>query len=290
MYIVNRTNRKVPFTMYYKLNKFTKNPVSMPKIFHLSRLYISPRYSERFHADVNNELCHVIDGSMVLRLESGEEYSAKKNETLFIPRGIRHRDIFNMTKGLEIFTIKFKWKTADKFFDHAAPDCLKSARITDKHQILLLFDMLRLDEYEHPEDIYVAEARLAHLLSIAWRTVFSEQKKQASVQEADKTVFAKIINNAQGYMHSHLSENIDIEHVAAQMKVSRSTLVRAFRHSSELSFNEYLRSIRMQEAYRLLREKTYNLSDCAAQCGFSDPAYFSKTFKKYFGFSPKDCK
>ena len=276
--------------MYYRLNKFTKNPVAMPKIFHLSRLYVPMKYSDNFHLDANNEVCHIINGSMVLRMESGKEYPAGKNDTLFIPSGVKHKDIFKVTKGLEIFTIKFKWKTADKFFAHAAPDCLKTVRTTDKHQILLLFDMLRLNEYETPEDLYVAEASLAHLLSIAWRNVFSEQKNSVSCAGEEKNSFTKMVYDAQSYICSHYSENIGIEYVANQMKVSRSTLIRAFRHASELSFCEYLRAIRMQAAYQLLREKTYNLSDCAAQCGFSDPAYFSKTFKKHFGFSPKDCK
>jgi AraC-like DNA-binding protein len=46
----------------------------------------------------------------------------------------------------------------------------------------------------------------------------------------------------------------------------------------------------MQEAHALLLERGLNSADCAAKCGFSDPSYFSKVFKKHFGFSPKNCK
>jgi AraC-like DNA-binding protein len=91
-------------------------------------------------------------------------------------------------------------------------------------------------------------------------------------------------------MMANLSQNINIDIVAEHLRVSRSTLTRAFRQSSEQSFNNFLQTIRMQQAYALLRERALNLADCAQRCGFNDPAYFSKVFKKHFGFAPKKLK
>jgi AraC-like DNA-binding protein len=44
----------------------------------------------------------------------------------------------------------------------------------------------------------------------------------------------------------------------------------------------------MERAAAMLREGKQNVSEVAWALGFTDPAYFSKVFKKYFGRSPKE--
>ena len=131
----------------------------------------------------------------------------------------------------------------------------------------------------------LTEVRLAHLLGLIWENVFNVNN-----EENHSDNFSQIANYAKDYMRANLSRNININDVAEHLHVSRSTLIRAFRRSSELSFNSYLKLIRMQEAHALLLERGLNSADCAAQCGFADPSYFSKVFKKHFGFLPKNLK
>ena len=264
-------------------NRFPR--LVMPRVVRINRLFYTSVYSEKFHADADNELLHIIDGSMRLCLDSGEEFFAGKSDTLFIPHGVRHKDIFEISRGLEIFHLSFKWKEADRFFKEARPDCLKDLPSKDKNELLLLFDMLRLDRYDLPENLALADARLGHLLGIAWRHIF---KPDREVRENDN--YSRMVAFAHNYMNAHLSERIDIDRVAEYLKVSRSTLLRAFRHASGMSFNSYLCSIRMQQANNLLRERALNLAECAARCGYNDPAYFSRCFKKHFGFLPKNLK
>ena len=263
-----------------------KHPhLPMPQIINIMRLFIPLRYSEEFHADADNELIHIINGSVKLCFESGEVYTAGKNETLFIPRGVRHKDIFEEKTGLEVFHINFKWSAAEKFFAAGSPDCLHTLSSKDKNEILLLFDMFRLDNYRSQENLTMGETRLAHLLGIAWRHVF---RKNAPVALND--TYARLASFAYDYMMGHLSGDLSIDRVAAYLKVSRATLIRAFHHASGMSFNACLRSIRMNEAYFLLKERGLNTCDCALRCGYGDPAYFSRVFKKHFGFSPKNIR
>lgn len=259
--------------------------LAMPRVIRITRLFYQQRYSEKVHADADNELLHIIDGSMKLWLEGGQEYYAGKQDTLFIPRGVRHKDLFEVKSGVEVFHISFQWAEADRFFAAAAPDCLCQLPSKEKNELLLLFDMMRLDKYDTPENLLLADARLSHLLALAWRQVFFNDGSKIA-QEADN--YSRMVNFAQDYMNAHLSERIDIDSVASYLHVSRATLLRAFRYASGMSFTSYLRSIRMQEAFYLLRERALNVAECAARCGYSDPAYFSRTFKNHFGFSPKN--
>ena len=44
----------------------------------------------------------------------------------------------------------------------------------------------------------------------------------------------------------------------------------------------------MEASKRLLESNQYKISEIAEQVGYSDVFYFSKRFKKSYGYSPKD--
>jgi AraC-like DNA-binding protein len=56
---------------------------------------------------------------------------------------------------------------------------------------------------------------------------------------------------------------------------------------TSLAANEFIRSIRLQQARILLEKGSLNVSEVAYQVGFNDPAYFTRAFKKQYGFAPK---
>ena len=47
---------------------------------------------------------------------------------------------------------------------------------------------------------------------------------------------------------------------------------------------------RIERACELLAKGDASVSDVAALCGFKDPAYFIKTFKRTLGTTPAKCK
>jgi transcriptional regulator GlxA family with amidase domain len=54
---------------------------------------------------------------------------------------------------------------------------------------------------------------------------------------------------------------------------------------------EYLKGVRLQRARELLElslMQNLTVTDISFQCGFSDTAHFSKSFKRAFGISPRD--
>jgi transcriptional regulator GlxA family with amidase domain len=50
----------------------------------------------------------------------------------------------------------------------------------------------------------------------------------------------------------------------------------------------YLRTVRMQSAQRLLSETALNLEQVATEVGYQDAFSFSKVFKRVTGESPRD--
>lgn len=51
--------------------------------------------------------------------------------------------------------------------------------------------------------------------------------------------------------------------------------------------NIYIKTIQMKQAALLLKNTNYSVLDVSVMVGFNDSIYFSKTFKKYYGVTPK---
>jgi AraC-like DNA-binding protein len=72
------------------------------------------------------------------------------------------------------------------------------------------------------------------------------------------------------------------------MGMSRSVFYKKFKSLSNQSINDLIKNFRLKKAEELLSGGKYSVSQAAYDCGFSDPAYFSKVFKEYYKISPKE--
>ena len=71
-----------------------------------------------------------------------------------------------------------------------------------------------------------------------------------------------------------------------ELAMSSSKLYRKIKQLTDLSPNEFIRTIRLKKSAVLLKTKNHNVSEVANMVGFNDPLYFSRCFKKQFGHSP----
>ncbi len=69
--------------------------------------------------------------------------------------------------------------------------------------------------------------------------------------------------------------------------MSAPILYRKLKAISNLSLNNYVKTYRLNKAKELLTS-AMNISEIAYAVGFSDRKYFSKEFKKQFGYNPSE--
>jgi len=87
----------------------------------------------------------------------------------------------------------------------------------------------------------------------------------------------------------HLSDvKFSIKETSAKLGISTDYLRHCFKSDTGMTPLEYLTSLRIAQARRYLKQDNgYTVSEIAFLCGFSDPYYFSRCFKKQTGLSPK---
>ena len=99
----------------------------------------------------------------------------------------------------------------------------------------------------------------------------------------DEEFMEKVTN----LINDNLSEvDLSTEFLCDKLGVSSSKLYRKIKELTDLAPNEFIRTIRLKKSAELLKTKKYNVSEVTDLVGFNDPLYFSRCFKKQFGFPP----
>ena len=88
------------------------------------------------------------------------------------------------------------------------------------------------------------------------------------------------------YIYENYAETVTLEDIAKAADISRSEAGRCFRTFMGCSPVEALIHYRLQVAHRLLSEKTQTLQQISYACGFNSTNYFSRQFKKRYGYAP----
>ena len=80
--------------------------------------------------------------------------------------------------------------------------------------------------------------------------------------------------------------NFSIDNIAKALALSRRSLNRKCQQELQQSIGNYITEIRMQSAFQLLKEQNHNVSEVAYATGYESLAYFSRTFKGFYGKPP----
>ena len=80
--------------------------------------------------------------------------------------------------------------------------------------------------------------------------------------------------------------SLSVKKVADIYFYSEKYLSSLFKKNMGKKFTEHLNDLRIAHAVSIMSANTESVSEIAIKCGFSDPLYFSKVFKKTVGVSP----
>lgn len=109
--------------------------------------------------------------------------------------------------------------------------------------------------------------------------------QQQSKIETDKTRY--VITQAVSYMEQHYNQDISMKDVAAAVNMSYTYFSKFFKEQACQSFSEYLTSIRMREAKRLIEEDpSIKIKEVAHLVGYESVYSFSRAFKQYYKVAP----
>jgi two-component system response regulator YesN len=92
------------------------------------------------------------------------------------------------------------------------------------------------------------------------------------------------------YLRSHVAEpSIMLDEVASYVSKSASTVSHVVKKEAGMSFKRLVIEQKLEAAESLMTaESVPSIGEVAEQMGYSDQFYFSRVYKKYRGFPPKE--
>lgn len=123
------------------------------------------------------------------------------------------------------------------------------------------------------------------LVSYIWKLIFW-MEKLSNPSNKGYTANELYVQRALQLIHNNYA-NFSVDILTNELHLSRNHISRIFKATMGMTLQDYHTDIRMREARKLLLNG-YNVSHTAILTGYSDIASFSRAYKKYYKFTPRE--
>ena len=180
---------------------------------------------------------------------------------------------------------------------HAVVRTLKANAATDHIPVVMLTakasDASKVEGLQAGADVYLTKPFSEAVLLLQVENLLAQvnrirQKYTASeIQEQEVIRTSPFLENLEVFLETHYQKNpLNADMVSQHLLMSRMQVHRKLKALTGLSLSKYVNAFRLRKAKEMLHDKNLNISDVAYQCGFSDPAYFSKLFAEQYAERP----
>ena len=112
----------------------------------------------------------------------------------------------------------------------------------------------------------------------------------SNVSTGSKDRTHHVIKKALDYIDNNFHKDISLDELAGELGISSYYFSKLFKEEKGEGFVEYLTRRRVEEAKALLKSPEHSIKEVGVPCGYSDPNYFSRIFKKATGMTPTEYK
>ena len=118
---------------------------------------------------------------------------------------------------------------------------------------------------------------LLHLFEI----ISNQKRTDSSIVK-----YSKIATRLIDFVEENYASKLTVQSTADYFGYSKQYFCKWFKRETGTTFNEFLNTVRIHRACKCLANG-YLVEETSEKCGFSDPSYFTKVFKRYIGITPK---
>lgn len=107
------------------------------------------------------------------------------------------------------------------------------------------------------------------------------------VNNYSRRSYSALVQTCMDYMDFHYNAELSLSGLATMCSVSSSYLSALFRKEVGMTVTDYIHQARIRQSLTLLNASSLSIGEIASRCGFPDANYFTRTFKKLQGKTPK---
>ena len=228
-------------------------------------------YSVMQHTHEDWELVYCTSGQGEYVFENAEPIKYRKGEVIAIPPHVKHANVSDegfTNIYLTISNATLPYRNAKKVVDEAERQIYRS---------------ICESNYYFNSNIPNKELVLSALgsLIVSYLIVYLGKNSNSEVVE---DIRRSILQNFSDTTY-------ELDKYLRSLPFSYDYIRKLFKKEMGITPHEYLTRTRMNAAQMLLSGTSrfdYSISETSEMCGFSEPLYFSRVFKKRFGCSPSE--
>lgn len=253
---------------------------------HLKLLYVSTaKYGSDWYSALHSHKCseifYIVSGRGDFHVESAV-FPVHADQLVIINSNVEHTESSIPQEPMEYIVMGVEG--CDLLFDdnddcrYSTIDCCNS-----RNEILNYMQMI-ISEMEEKDLHY---SSLAHnLLEIFFIKLL--RHKSFTFAQSSTSKFGIQCSMIKHYLDNHYKENITLDTLAGISYMNKFSLAHAFKEEYGVSPINYLVQRRIAESRYLLGRTNYRIYEIASMLGFSSSSYFTQTFTRIEGISPRD--
>ena len=273
MYVINRTKGD------------EKTDIESKNFLKINCAGVAVGSYERFHGDCrifrpegrNDWQIQLVTEGVIALYDGDVHYALKSGDCFIIPPHITNDYIYR-TNGKKRLTLGYYVH----FSGTAAKELMDSLGVRG----VAVFRNVSSDVARLFESLFYSNrtgrrlAAIGNLLRIV--SVLSDEAKFLPTETE------KMVRREADYINKHYTEEIDFDAMAARCNLSRSRFTHVFSDVFGVPPTQYRQNLRIELSSELLRFSELTIAEVVQRCGFRDPLYFSRVFRKLIGVTPSE--
>lgn len=236
-------------------------------------------WSSTPHRHYCSELFYVTSGMGQFQIEE-TVYPVSAHDLIIINPDILHTELSYNTSPLKYIVLGIEGLELSTENELSKFCIINLQSIKDAVQFYLKTMLYEIEHQNPGYEIICQDLMDILIILLSRQTNFSTKFAPAGQKNSH---FCNLVRN---YIDVNYSENITLEQLADISHVNKYYLAHTFTETFGISPINYLISIRIKKAEKLLETSDYSLAFISRSCGFSSSSHFAQTFKKINGVSP----
>lgn len=226
--------------------------------------------SNDWHAHQNPHFSFILEGGN-LEQRKGFSTDCLPGRVLFYHSGELHQNV-NVLYPSKNFNVEIDENFLSKY--DLTELAIDSKLVSDSE---IKFTMLRI----YKEVIYQSEITELAVHSLILGTITKKEiiKKGSAGQPCWVGKIIEVLND-------RWNENFSLSGLSQAAGVHPTTISKHFPKYFSCTLGEYVRRLRVERSFSLIKQSNLSLTDVALECGFADQSHFIRVFKNLTGLLP----
>lgn len=270
------------------LPKFYYNLLELPKNKHINLQHVGwdrcePGYTF-LHCRNSYILHYVINGKGTVEVNK-KIYNVKEGQCVLVKPNQPLIQTADLDHPWEHCFFAFNGELADEMISHSY---FKDKNVSGTLKNPMLHDYIMEAALILNNQTCTEVVALYYLFKFLSCLDFEDDDKTDNYKESIRPSHKKYVSMVHEYIQINYSKAITVKEIVKRLNINRSYLYRIFKENTGLSIHDYLTSVRINEARRLLHETDLPITNIAQSVGYEHYPTFFKTFKLYTGISPQE--